>query len=81
MESLHRNGTPWSGAEERELVALLSAGIPQTEIAWKLGRSVAAINGKIGNLKRRARGEVRPFAVLRFSDFPTGDNEEPRQGS
>ena len=81
MASLHRNGTPWSDADERELVALLLAGNSHTEIAWKLGRSVPAITGKISNLKRRARGEVRPFAVIRFIDFPTGDNEEPRQGS
>ena len=81
MASLHRNGTPWSDADERELVALLRAGTPHTAIAAKFGRSVPAINGKIGQLRRRARGEVRRFAVLRESVLEvTSDGKESLPG-
>ncbi len=69
MPSQNRNGTPWSSADERELVALIEAGEPPVAIAEKLGRSVPAVNGKVRNLNRRARGQVAPFAVLRENLF------------
>jgi len=69
MQSQSRSGTPWSSAEERALVALIEAREPPVAIAEKLGRSVPAVNGKIRNLKSRARGQVAPFAVLRENVF------------
>ncbi len=69
MPSHNRSGTPWSSADERALVALLEARELPLSIAEKLGRSVPAVNGKIRNLHRRARGQVAPFAVLRENVF------------
>jgi hypothetical protein len=44
--------------------------MPPQEIATKLGRSEIAINTKIKELRRRAAGRTRRYAVRRQSPLP-----------
>ena len=43
---------PWSASEESQLFALLSAGRTIREASRQLGRSVAAVKGRLQRLKR-----------------------------
>jgi DNA-binding CsgD family transcriptional regulator len=65
--ALATRGKPWSEAEEHELARLLLANIPPVQIAKRMKRSETAILGKMQHLRRRARGQISPYAVRRES--------------
>jgi hypothetical protein len=65
-----KSGAPWTDAEERKLSRLLTTGLARSEIAARMGRSEVAIAGKIGELKRRAAGQARRYAVRHDSPLP-----------
>jgi hypothetical protein len=65
----HRNGQPWSEAEERELAALVQKMAP-VETARKLGRTPSAIINKLKKLSRRSAGQASPYAVRRHGPAP-----------
>ncbi len=65
-----KSGMPWTEVEESELADLVRVGTPLPEIATKLGRSEIAIDGKVKELRRRAAGRARRYAVRRQRPLP-----------